>query len=184
MAEKQGVEVTPNGIATVRGTNGIDLNVEAAAGTITKTINGVTTEVYDPSAGRGLKNHSGYAGSTFYEKTVSLTTTDATATVIFTKACPVSTTLGVWVQVIGKKVGANADGIVSQKFQAVTNNAGTVAVVGTTGGSDVENASGTPAVTIVANDTADAIEVKVAGIAAETWAWVAKITVAQVTSSS
>lgn len=184
MAEKYGTESTANGVTTVRAANSIDLQVESATGFISKTIGGVIAEVDDPTLGRGLKHHSGYAGSTFYEKTVAITTTDATATVIFTKAVPLSSTLGVWVQAIGKKVGANADGIVSNKFQAVTNNAATVAVVGTTGGSDVENSSGTPAVTIVANDTTDAIEVKVTGIAAETWAWVAKITVAQVTSSS
>ncbi len=183
MAEKYGCEVSKD-LVTIRTPKDVDIYSESATGKFSLTLNGTQVETRSSTGVKSFKSHSGYAGSDLFEQTVSLTTTDATATVIFTKACPVSTTLGVWVQIIGKKVGANADGIVSQKFQAVTNNAGTVAVVGTTGGSDVENASGTPAVTIVANDTADTIEVKVAGIAAETWAWVGVVRVMQVTSSS
>jgi hypothetical protein len=130
------------------------------------------------------KTHSGYANSERIVESRSLNTTDATVTTIFTRAVPLSSILAVQAFVVGKKNGANADGIVSFKYQAVTNNAGTVAVVGTTGGSDLENASGTPAVTIVANDTTDSIEVKVAGIAAETWSWVAHIESVIVTTSA
>lgn len=137
-----------------------------------------------PFASLALKTHVAYAGSFLGLESRSLTTTDATATVIFTKSVPLSTTLGVWVLTVGKKVGANADGIVSFKYNACTNNATTVAAVGTTGGSDLENSSGAPAVTIVANDTADTIEVKVAGVASETWAWTSYVFYAQVTSSS
>lgn len=183
MAEKYGCEVSKD-LVVIRSPKDIDFCSESATGQVTTTLNGVVVEGRNASGVRRFKSHSGYAGSDLFEQTVAVTTTDATATNILSVACPISTTLGVWVQIVGKKVGANADGIVSQKFQAVTNNAGTVAVVGTTGGSDVENASGTPAVTIVANNTADTIEVKVTGIAAETWAWAGVVRWMQVTSSS
>lgn len=130
------------------------------------------------------KTHSAYANSECIRESSAISTTDATATVIFTKACPLSSVLAVKAFVVGKRIGANADGLVSFKYQAVTNNAGSTAVVGTTGGSDLENSSGTPAVTIVANDTTDSIEVKVAGIASQDWSWVAHIESTIVTTSA
>jgi hypothetical protein len=131
-----------------------------------------------------IKTHSGYANSELRQESASATITGNTATTIWSRACPLSSTLGVKAFIVGKKTGASADGLVSFKYQAVTNNAGTTAVVGTTGGSDLESSGGTPAVTIVANDTTDAIEVKVAGISAEEWNWVAHIESFIVTTSA
>lgn len=131
-----------------------------------------------------LKFHSGYAGSGTIERTIAATTTDATATVVLATAVPTSGCVGVQVFASAKRVGANADGLVAAIYNAATNNAGTVALVGSTGGSNVENSAGAPAVTIVANNTNDTIDVTVTGISAETWAWVLFIRTISVISSA
>jgi len=113
------------------------------------------------------------AASSFQITPVTLSTTGNTATAIYTKAVPLSASVSVYAFITGKKAGATADAITSFKGNGASNAAGTVAVHGTTSGfaTDPESSGGTPAVTIVADDTADTIVVKVAGISAEDWVW-------------
>ena len=150
MGEKYGVEVS-KGLATLRSSAGLRLESESATGLLS-LFNSVSGLEVVP---------------------VYLTTPGNTATVIYSKACPLSCSVSVYAFLTGKKAGATADGITSFKGNGVSNAAGTTAVHGTTTGfgTDPESSGGTPAVTIVANDTDDTIEVKVAGIAAETWYW-------------
>ena len=54
--------------------------------------------------------------------------------------------------------------------------AGNVTSIGTASGTDVEDSAAAPAVTIAANTTTQEIELRVAGVAAETWRFEAHVT--------
>ncbi len=149
MGEKYGVEVS-KGLATLRSSAGLRLESESATGLLS-LFNSVS----------GLKIVPVY-----------LATNGATATAIYTEAVPLSASVSVYAFLTGKIVGATGPAITSFKANGVSNAAGSCVVHGTTtGGTDPESSGGTPAVTIVADDTADTIVVKVAGIAAEDWVW-------------
>lgn len=159
------------------------LESKEATGSVQGIINNIKVFDFD-GASLVLRNFAGYAGASPRISTRAVTTEDATATNIWSLSVPLSGIVGVAALVTGKRVGTTADGVVAFLYNAATNAAGTVAVVGTTGGSTLENSSGTPAVTLVANDTADTIELKVAGIAAQTYSWTALILHSSLVSSS
>lgn len=104
-------------------------------------------------------------------KAATATTPGNTATTVLSFPVPLSSCVAVEALIVGKKAGANADGLVAKIFNACTNAAGTTALVGTTGGSVIENSAGAPTADIVADDTNDLILVQVTGVTAETWDW-------------
>lgn len=112
-----------------------------------------------------------WAGGTC-RRNKTLTTTDATATVI--DASPVIA-VGQAVMIRGGVVGKKSDGTAAFDAQVSGSmrrqSAGNVTAVGTPLVVAREDSAGTPAVTFVANTTTQQCEIKVAGIAAETWRW-------------
>lgn len=105
----------------------------------------------------------------------AVTTTDATVTVI--ASIPVAQLEGCAVEALVTGYRADfAAGIfrhLACGFRRAT--AGNVTALGAATGADVEDSAGTPAVTIAANTTAQTIELRVAGIAAETYKWEAHV---------
>lgn len=100
-----------------------------------------------------------------------LTTTDATVTAIWTRAVSASTQFSISGRIEGRKSDRTAS--FTCNFQAVFRRASAGALVLV--GSEInplEDSSGTPAVTVVANS--NTAEIRVAGIAAETWNWKAQ----------
>lgn len=108
---------------------------------------------------------------TFAIDYVEQTTTDNTATTVFSRACAAASTVGALVFAIATIPDTSDDGLVAMVYNAVKNANGTTAVVGSTGGSNVESAAGSPVVTIVANDTTDAMDIKVTGENSKTYNW-------------
>lgn len=119
------------------------------------------------------KTHVGYTNSGWNRRTVVASTTDATVTPIFTQACPVGHALAVRAFIVGEQEDAS-DATAATALGVVVNAAGTTALKGTPLYQIVESAAATN-ITITANDTTDAIEVNVIGIAAENWAWTAAV---------
>lgn len=120
-----------------------------------------------------LQTHNSSAASQVIKKSLEpITTADATATVITSVPVALGSAVGGKVTIIGKKTGA-ADSYVGTYQFAGVNNGGTTAEIAAESamGTVQENSAGTPAVTVVANDTTDTLEIKVAGIAAESWKW-------------
>lgn len=115
---------------------------------------------------------SGSYGTGTVRRNKTLTTTDATATVI--DASPVIA-VGQAVMIRGGVVGKKSDGTAAIDVQvsgsARRQSAGNVTLVGTPLVVAREDSAGTPAVTFVANTSAQQLEIKCAGIAAETWNW-------------
>lgn len=110
-------------------------------------------------------------GSDLIVRTIEpIATTDATATTILSISIAVNQVLGGEVIILGKKA-ATTDAYVGRTLFSGVNNAGTTAALATASNTALENSAGTPAITAVANDTTDAIDIKVAGIAAENWTW-------------
>lgn len=109
-------------------------------------------------------------GTEKYSKRMS--TADATATVILSVPVAVGDAVLVHGTIVGKKSDATAAIMQFINGGARRQSAGNVALVGTPSVTIVqEDSGGTPAVTFVANTTAQTLEIKVAGIAAETWSW-------------
>jgi hypothetical protein len=76
--------------------------------------------------------------------------------------------------VIGKKSGAVA--AAGNRIWGVFRReaAGNVSAVGSSQGTTQEDHAGAPAISLAANTTTQKVEVRVAGIAAETWTWECK----------
>lgn len=130
-----------------------------------------------------VKTHNGAStvGSALTVETIEpIATADATATAFKTIAVPLGAALGGTVHIVGKKTGA-ADSYVGRYLFSAVNNGATVAEIAAESGTALENSAGTPAVTVVADDTADTIVIKVAGIAAEDWKWLGWIEYASLT---
>ncbi len=112
-------------------------------------------------------------GTEKYSKRMS--TADATATVILSVPVAVGDAVLITGSIVGKKSDATAAIMQQITGGARRQSANNVVLVGTpavTGATMVqEDSGGTPAVTYVANTTAQTLEIKVAGIAAETWSW-------------
>lgn len=102
---------------------------------------------------------------------VTVTTTDNTVTTVLTVSCPASRTVAAWVFGAANAADTSDDGLVAFVYNAVKNAAGTTAVVGTSGGSNVESGAGSPAVTVVADDSADTLLVRVLGENSKTYNW-------------
>ena len=102
---------------------------------------------------------------------VTQATTDNTVTTVHTVACPASRSVAAWVFAAANAADTSDDGLVAFVYNAVKNAAGTTAVVGSYGGSNVESGAGSPAVTIVADDTADALLVRVLGETSKNYNW-------------
>lgn len=107
------------------------------------------------------------------EMTVStVQTTDATQTTVASIAVPED--VAVTVQAIVTGAIDDYSATVSRNFSGAFRRAsgGDVTLVGAlTGGATQEDSSGTPAITMQADTTAQAVDVDVTGIAAETWNW-------------
>lgn len=119
---------------------------------------------------------SGSYGTGTVRESAVLTTTDATATVIYsTPAVATGEAVVVKALVVGKKsdgtAAAGIEKIATFRRQA----AGNVTLVGAVQGT-TQTDGVTPAITIAANTTAQTAEVKVTGIAEETWLWEAHVT--------
>lgn len=120
------------------------------------------------------------AGLTSYgdgsiQRNVTVATTDATVTVIV--SIPVAELEGVMVEAV--VLGVRSDCVagifrhLGCGFRRAA--AGNVTAIGAATGADVEDSAGTPAVTIVANTTDQTVEVRVAGIVAESWKFEARL---------
>lgn len=118
------------------------------------------------------KGSSGSFSTGTVRRNKILTTSDATATVI--DASP-AIAVGQAVMIRGGVVGKKSDGTATIDAQvsgsARRQSAGNVTLVGTPLVVAREDSAGTPAVTFNANTTTQQLEVKCAGIAAETWQW-------------
>lgn len=118
------------------------------------------------------KGASGSYSTGTVRRNKTLSTADATATVI--DASPVIA-VGQAVMIRGGVVGKKSDGTACIDAQlsgsARRQSAGNVTLVGTPLVVAREDSAGTPAVTFVANTTSQQLEIKCAGIAAETWQW-------------
>lgn len=105
-----------------------------------------------------------------------VTTTDATATVIYsTPAVAVGEAIIVKASVIGKKSDGTAAAVNFVWGGFRRQSAGNITLVGALTGTAQEDSAGTPVITIAVNTTAQTAEVKVTGIAAETWLWEAMV---------
>lgn len=118
-----------------------------------------------------FSNHVSAVASALIKRTIEVAvTSDATATVVLSIPVAVGTVVGGTVTVIGKRAGA-VDAIVSKSVFSAVNNGGTTAVLATAINQVVENSAGAPALTVVANDTTDTVNVTVAGIAGQSYTW-------------
>lgn len=100
-----------------------------------------------------------------------VTTTDATATVLF--SVPLAQLEGVVIE--GKVSGFKSD-LTAGIFRHITcgfrrASGGNVTSLGTASGADVEDSAGTPAVALFADTTNQLACIRVTGIASETWKW-------------
>jgi len=128
--------------------------------------------VYVPDNGA-----SGFGTMKFSKK---LTTTDATATVIYAVSVAVGEAVGITVRLLGKKSDATAAFGSQGLAEARRQSAGNVTIVGTAVTTAREDSAGIPAITFVANTSTQQLEVKCTGIAAETWLWEAHIEVTKI----
>ncbi len=118
-----------------------------------------------------LKQHNGYEGSELKYISGAVSTSGSTATAIITipvasgKSCH-----GVFL--VGGKQADESDATSALVIGAGVNAAGTTAVKGTQSVTIVESDASTN-VTLVADDSADTLVLKVTGIAAEDWLWTA-----------
>lgn len=103
-----------------------------------------------------------------------VTTTDATATVIYSIPVAVGEAVQVSGFLLGRKSDATAAIGCNFSGEARRQSAGNVTVVGTPLATIRESTANTD-VTWVANTTDQTLELKVTGIAAETWVWEAHI---------
>jgi hypothetical protein len=110
------------------------------------------------------------AGNMTVETIEPIVTADATATVIKSIPVALNTVVHGVVRIVGKRTGT-ADGISTETIFGFVNNAGTTAALATAINRVMENSAGTPALTVVANDTNDTLDITVAGIAAQNWTW-------------
>jgi len=118
-------------------------------------------------------------GGVEFSKTraTTATTTDATDTLLISEAVASGSTTGFEAYIVGRE-DATGDSVYARISGAVKNQAGTTAVVGTNTTDRSEDAGATTWVTeVVANDTSDALEVRVTGEAAHTIDWTARVTV-------
>lgn len=111
-----------------------------------------------------------YNGGTVRENFI-LSTPDATATVIAYIPVAVGEAAGIKAFIVGMKSDASASLVRDLTWAVHRQSAGNVTSGGAAQGVDLEDSPGAPAVTVNANTTAQTAEIKVAGIAAETWHW-------------
>ena len=129
-----------------------------------------------------IKTHSGYAGSTWVQKTFAVSTTGSTATAIATIAIPADYAISLRALVVGKKASA-ADTATYHVIGSASNNGGTTAETAAEDVTALETNMSTDC-TVVIDDTADTIILKVTGIAMENWAWVAAVEYVMVKTSA
>lgn len=172
MTEKSGVEQSKL-LTTLKSTLGdIAIQCDTAGRTVSTIIGGVVYQTL--SAGvKFFKSHTGYARSGLNSKTYSVSTTDATATVIASVAVPSGWAIAMNFFVVGMQDDAT-DAFAATGVGAATNAAGTTAAKGTPLYRIVESNAATD-VAFNANDTDDVYEIKVTGVAAENWAWTAYV---------
>lgn len=172
MAEKSGVEQSKL-LTTVKSTLGdIVLQADTSGRSISSVIGGQLVESLS-SGVRFFKSHTGYSQSGAYSKTYAVSTTDNTATVLASISVPSGYAVSVRCHVVGMQDDMT-DAACYTAIGCATNNAGTTAMKGTALYQVVESNASCDA-TITANDTTDAIELKVTGITAENWAWTAQV---------
>lgn len=105
----------------------------------------------------------------------TITTTDNTATVI--KRIPLAQGEAVVVRVfaVGKKADVTAVAGINQWAVFRRASAGNVTLAGALQGTTVEDSAGAPVIAMAANTSAQSVDVTVAGIAAETYKWEARV---------
>lgn len=98
-------------------------------------------------------------------------TTDATVTAIHSIPVAEGEAITVRAVVTGRiaNLSAAAGAVISATFRRAA--AGNVTLVGAVQGATQEDSAGTPAITLAANTGAQTVELRVTGIAAETWTW-------------
>lgn len=105
------------------------------------------------------------------------TTADGNAKVLWSsRAIAVDEVIAVRAMVVGKLAGSTAAAgnpclVGTFRRQA----AGNVTLVGALTGTTQEDSAGTPVITLAANTTAQTVELRVTGIAAENWSWECKV---------
>lgn len=110
----------------------------------------------------------------------TLTTTDATATIIHAVPVAELQAVAITVRLCGMKSDATASYGSQGLSEARRAAAGNVTIVGTSVTTAREDSVGTPAISFVANATTQTVDIKCTGIAAETWYWEAHIEVTTV----
>ena len=114
-------------------------------------------------------------GSGLVRDTFTVSTTDATATLL--KRVPLGEGQVVQVRVFaaGKKADLSAAAGVSQTATFRRAAAGNVTLVGALQGTTQEDHAGAPAIALSANATAQSVDLSVTGVAAESWQWVGHV---------
>jgi hypothetical protein len=109
-----------------------------------------------------------------------LTTTDATAAVIASIPVAIGDCLVIEVITVGMKSDATAGhaGRAIQGFRRQS--AGNVTTVGTATITTIEDSASAPVVSFNANTTSQTAEIKVAGVASETWRWECNVRVIKI----
>jgi hypothetical protein len=103
-------------------------------------------------------------------------TSDATVTVIWrSRPIAVGEAIAVRGFVIGKIDAATSAAYIHVSAAFRRQSAGNVTAVGSPQGTIAEDSAGTPAIVFAANTTDQTVELRVTGIAAESWKWEAKV---------
>lgn len=113
-------------------------------------------------------------------------TTNNTPTVLLSGGnnvvIPSGTVYAFEARVVGKRTDSGTDVFHNTIQGTIANNGGTTAIQGTNVTTAITNTAGTWAATVVANDTADSIEVTVTGETGATIRWVTRLTLVEVAS--
>ncbi len=113
-------------------------------------------------------------------------TTDDTVTVISPNgggagiAIASGRTYGFFARVTGRRTDTPGDAFHAVIQGTIANNSGTTALVGSNTDTAITNSAGTWAATAVANNTSDALEIKVTGESGATIRWVAAVTLVEI----
>jgi hypothetical protein len=172
------ITVSNNATAFVAG----NLNSATKDKTFVHGVYGTAVRVNQYTHGGDFNFLAAGGGAQFVRILAGIKTTDATPTTLKINAGATllptvtsGTILFLSVDVTGIKSDGSAAACYKRKV-AIKNVAGTTALVGTveTIGTDIEDNASTD-IAITADDTNDALQINVTGIAAETWRWLAVV---------
>lgn len=106
---------------------------------------------------------------------VTLSTADATATVVYSIPVAVGQAVGFRALIVGQKDDATSGLVSTVVAGARRQSAGNVTSLGSASIVTIEDNAAAPVATVNANTSAQTFELKLAGVAAETWHWEVQI---------